>query len=98
MPTAVLLMAYGSAPTNRQADIRGYLEHILQFYRQTSPTDEDVRHLAERYKAVGGSPLYAITKRVVKGVSRALEQRAPGAYRVYCAMKHSPPLDRKSVV
>ena len=90
-PTAVLLMAYGTAPTTSEGDVRAHLTHILQFYRRTDPTDEEVADLKMRYEAVSGSPLYDITARVVAATAGALEETAPGAFRVYSAMKHSPP-------
>lgn len=89
--TAVLLMAYGSAPSMDDHDIRAYLDHILLFYRRASATDEEVRHLKQRYEAVGGSPLYDVTRRVVAGVQQRLDDEAPGAFRAHLAMKHSPP-------
>jgi ferrochelatase len=89
--TAVLLMAYGSAPTTKKADVRAYLTHILQFYRRTNPTDDEIKHLQARYKAVGGSPLYDVTGRTVAAVQRALDLAFPDMYDVVMAMKHSPP-------
>jgi ferrochelatase len=85
-------MAYGTATSASEADVRSYLTHILQFYRETDPSDNDVRYLKARYEAVGGSPFYDITARIVSATGRALDSAAPGAFRVYSAMKHSPPL------
>lgn len=90
-PTPVLVMAYGSAPSLEEADVRAYLTHILQFYRQTDPTDDEVAELMVRYRAVGGSPLYALTEDLVERTQQALDRVAPGAFRVRLAMKHSPP-------
>ncbi len=89
--TAVLLMAYGSAPSASKADVRAYLTHILQFYRRTDPTDDEITHLQRRYKAVGGSPLYEVTGRTVTALQRALDLAFPDAFEVVMAMKHSPP-------
>lgn len=89
--TAVLLMAYGSAPSLDERDIRAYLTHILRFYRRASPSRKDVSRLRARYEAVGGSPLYDITARLVTATQRALDLALPGQFRVYMAMKHSPP-------
>lgn len=89
--TAVLLMAYGSAPSLDEQAIRAYLTHILRFYRRTAPSRKEVRHLRARYEAVGGSPLYDITARLVTATQRALDLAAPGEFRVFMAMKHSPP-------
>lgn len=90
-PIAVLLMAYGSPLTSDRAAVRAYLEHILQYYRRTSATDDEVDDLVARYRAVGGSPLYAITEQLVAGLDGALAARHRGRYLVRSAMKHSPP-------
>lgn len=84
-------MAYGSAPGADDGAVRDYLAHILRFYRRAAPTDAEVQHLKARYAAIGGSPLYAITQRIAARVQEALDQRVPGAFRVFTAMKHSPP-------
>lgn len=84
-------MAYGSVPSPTQEDVERYLTHILQYYRSASPKEEDVRHLQARYKAVGGSPLYDITARMVTATQRALDLAFPRQFRVTMAMKHSPP-------
>lgn len=84
-------MAYGTPPSTGDDDVRAYLTHILQHYRKAVPTDEEVADLRARYEAIGGSPLYAITARIVSGVQASLERRAPSGYRVYSAFKHSPP-------
>lgn len=90
-PVGVLLMAYGSPPSLDDEAVRAYLRHILQFYRRTDPTPEEVAHLQERYRAIGGSPLYAITERIAAALQHALDLSHPGRFRVYWAMKHSPP-------
>lgn len=87
----VLVMAYGSPPSMDDAAVHAYLRHILQFYRRTDPDPEAVVELRERYRAIGGSPLYAITERLAVGLQDALDRAAPGRFRVYWAMKHSPP-------
>jgi ferrochelatase len=84
-------MAYGSAPSLDEESVRTYLTHILQFYRRASPTEDEVRHLRERYRAVGGSPLYDITARLVTATQRALDLAFPREFRVFMGMKHSPP-------
>jgi ferrochelatase len=84
-------MAYGSAQSLDEESVRAYLTHILQFYRHAVPTDDEVRNLRERYQAVGGSPLYDITARIITATQRALDLAAPGAFRVFMAMKHSSP-------
>ncbi|GBC84492.1 Ferrochelatase [bacterium HR11] len=90
-PVGVLVMAYGSPPSMDDEAIYAYLRHILQFYRRTDPDPEAVAHLKERYRAIGGSPLYGITERLAAGLQQALERASPGRFRVYWAMKHSPP-------
>lgn len=87
----VLLMAYGSPPSMDDEAVYAYLRHILQFYRRTDPDPQAVAHLKERYQAIGGSPLYGITERLVAGLQHALDEAFPGHFRVYWAMKHSPP-------
>lgn len=84
-------MAYGSAPSMEDRDIRAYLEHIFRFYRNASATDEHVRDLRRRYEAAGGSRLYDVSRRIVAGVQQRLDQAMPRAFRVHLAMKHSPP-------
>lgn len=84
-------MAYGSAPSLAERDVRQYLTHILQFYRKSDPADGEVEDLTARYEAVGGSPLYEVTERLVAATQAVLDREEPGAYRVRLAMKHSPP-------
>ena len=88
----VLIMAYGSAPSLDDQAISDYLRHILQYYRKTEPTEEECRHLKERYQAVGGSPLYRITGNISQAIQKTLDQRFPERFQVYWGMKHSPPL------
>ena len=90
-PVGVLIMAYGSAPTLDDQAISDYLRHILQYYRKTEPTQEECRHLKERYQAVGGSPLYSVTENIAEALQNTLDQRFPEGFQVYWAMKHSPP-------
>jgi len=85
-------MAYGSAPSLDDQAISDYLRHILQYYRKTEPTEEECRHLKERYQAIGGSPLYHITENISQALQNTLDQRFPERFRVYWGMKHSPPL------
>ncbi len=59
-PVGVLIMAYGSAPSLYDQAISDYLRHILQYYSKAEPTEEECRHLKERYHAVVCSPLYRI--------------------------------------
>jgi protoporphyrin/coproporphyrin ferrochelatase len=83
----VLLMAYGT-PRSLD-DVEGYFTHIR---RGRKPSEEEVKELKERYREIGGaSPLYEITEAQAKGLQEALDRKAPGRFRVYLAMKHSPP-------
>lgn len=83
----VLLMAYG---TPRSLDeVEAYFTHIR---RGRKPSAEEVEELKERYREIGGvSPLYEITEAQAKGLQDALDRKAPGRFKVYLAMKHSPP-------
>jgi ferrochelatase len=81
VPTAVILMAYGS-PT-RPEDVPAYLADI-RGGRPVSP--EAVAELAERYRRIGGtSPLNEMTER-----QRAALERELGVP-VYVGMKHWTP-------
>ncbi len=84
-------MAYGTALSLDDADIRAFLRHILQFYRDTDPTDEEVENLRHRLEAAGGSPLYEITERIARAVQYRLDAASPDGFVVRTAMKHSPP-------
>ena len=66
--TAVLLMAYGSAPSPDEAAVRAYLDNILGDYRGATATDSDVVGLKARYEAIGGSPLYEVTAKVAQAL------------------------------
>ncbi len=93
----VLVMAYGSPRSLNHEDVATYLRHITQHYRKAEPDAEAVRHLKERYQAIGGSPLYAITERIAAALERALDSASPARFRVYTAMKHSPPFIEEAV-
>ena len=90
--TAVLLSAYGSAPSMNDKDIYEYLRHIVQYYRKTDPEPEAFEELRARFEAVGGSPLYEIAGRIRDGLQQGLDVALPGRFDVHLAMKHSPPL------
>lgn len=78
--TGVLCMAYGSPRT--EADVEAYLTHI-RGGRQPSP--QALEELRGRYRAIGGSPLEAITKRQAAALGNRL------ALPVFAGMKHSRP-------
>lgn len=90
---AVLVMAYGT-PRSR--------EEILPYYtdirRGRPPTDELLAELTGRYEAIGGlSPLAHLTDAQCAGVQRALDDLAPGRYRVYLGLKHARPFIEDAV-
>lgn len=86
-PTAVLLLAYGTPDT--PDDVAAYFRHIRG---GREPSAEAVARLRQRYELVGGrTPLLAITNDTAHALQQALDQRAPGAYRTYVAMKHWHP-------
>ncbi len=94
--TPVLLMAYGSAPTNTEESVRTYLDDILGHYRGATATDAEVADLKARYEAIGGSPLYDVTGRVARALQNALD-RGPEVFDVRVAMRHSPPFIEDAV-
>lgn len=84
--TGILLMAYGSP--RGPDDLDAYYTHIR---RGRPPTPEQLAELAERYRAIGWSPLHEVTGRQANALQRRLSADAPGRWRVYVGMKHSPP-------
>ncbi len=94
--TPVLLMAYGSAPTNTEEAIRTYLDDVLGHYRGATATDAEVADLKARYEAIGGSPLYDVTGRVARALQNALD-RGQEVFDVRVAMRHSPPFIEDAV-
>jgi ferrochelatase len=82
----VLIMAYGT-PSGPE-DLQAYYTHIR---RGRPPSRELLDELAARYRAIGWSPLNAITRRQAHGVQARLEAVAPGQYRTYVGMKHAAP-------
>lgn len=85
-------MAYG---TPRSIDeVAPYFTDIRGGRR---PSDEDLRNLEERYRAVGGrTPLVEITEQQAKGVERLLRD-AGVAVRTYVGMKHWHPFIREAI-
>jgi len=94
--TPVLLMAYGSTPTNTEEAIRTYLDDVLGHYRGATATDAEVADLKARYEAIGGSPLYDVTGRVARALQNALD-RGQEVFDVRVAMRHSPPFIEDAV-
>jgi len=76
----VLCMAYGSPEGD--AGIEPYFTHIRG---GRAPSPEALEHLRDRYRAIGGSPLTAIT--LAQAEALAGELGVP----VYVGMKHAPP-------
>lgn len=86
-PTAVLLMAYGTPRS--PAEIEPYYTDIR---RGRPPTPELLAELVARYDAIGGiSPLARLTEAQRDALQGALDQRAPGRYRVVLGLKHAEP-------
>src|SRR5262245_13160104 len=73
-------MAYGSPRT--EADVEAYFTHIRGGRR---PSPEALDELRARYRAIGGSPLDAITRRQAAALGERLGLPA------FVGMKHSPP-------
>jgi protoporphyrin/coproporphyrin ferrochelatase len=79
-PTGVLCMAYGSPST--EADIEAYYTHIRGGRK---PSAEALEELTARYRAIGSSPLTAITRSQAAALGERL--RLP----TFVGMKHAPP-------
>jgi ferrochelatase len=80
-------MAYGSP-----AEASDILRYYTDIRRGRPPTDEQLADLTRRYEAIGGlSPLLERTEAQRRAVQAALDQRAPGQYRVALGLKHSDP-------
>jgi ferrochelatase len=76
----VLCMAYGSPPT--EADIEAYYTHIRGGRK---PSPESLEELKGRYRAIGGSPLTAITRAQAGAIGTRLGLPA------FVGMKHASP-------
>jgi protoporphyrin/coproporphyrin ferrochelatase len=77
---AVLAMAYGSPEGD--AGIEPYFTHIRG---GRPPSPQALEHLRERYSAIGGSPLTAITRAQSEALAREL------GVPVFMGMKHAAP-------
>jgi protoporphyrin/coproporphyrin ferrochelatase len=77
---AVLCMAYGSPEGD--AAIEPYFTHIRG---GRPPSPQALEHLRERYRAIGGSPLTAITRAQSEALAREL------GVPVFVGMKHAAP-------
>jgi ferrochelatase len=78
--TGVLCMAYGSP--SGEDDIEAYYTHIRGGRK---PTPEALDELKSRYRAIGGSPLTAITRAQAKAIGDRLGMPA------FVGMKHAAP-------
>ena len=78
--TAILCMAYGSPGS--EAEIEPYYTHIRG---GRPPSEESLRELTERYRAIGRSPLSEITRAQAAALSARLEMPA------FVGFKHAPP-------
>jgi len=86
-PIGVLVMAYGTA--DGTGDIERYYTDIRG---GRAPSPEHLRELRDRYAAIGNRfPLLEITRAQASGIEAALNAGAPGRFRSYLGMKHSPP-------
>jgi len=80
-------MAYGTPAS--PADVEAYYTHIR---RGRSPTAEQLADLTRRYDALGGtSSMAQRTLAQVEAVTAAVEERAPGRFRVVLGQKHAAP-------
>ncbi len=89
----VVVMAYGTPAT--PGDVEAYYTHIRRGRR---PTAEQLADLVRRYDAIGGtSPLAERTEAQRAGIAAALEERAPGRWRVVLGQKHAAPFIEDAV-
>ena len=88
-PLGVLLMAYGTPKSPERQDVAAYYTHIRH---GRAPSSEQLDDLVGRYRAIGGSPLFAITAGQRDGLQALLDDRhGAGSLRVYLGLKHAPP-------
>lgn len=87
MTIGVVAMAYGTPAT--PDDVEPYYTHIR---RGRPPSAEQLADLQRRYDALGGtSTMAARTAAQVDAIAAALEERAPGRFRVVLGQKHAAP-------
>jgi len=79
--TGIVAMAYGSP--DGEDEIEAYYTHIRG---GSAPSPEALAELRERYRAIGGSPLTAITRAQARALADRLEMP------VFAGMKHAAPL------
>jgi len=89
----VVVMAYGTPA--RPEDVEAYYTHIR---RGRPPEPAQLADLQRRYDALGGvSPLAQRTEAQRAAIAAALDDRAPGAYRVVLGQKHAAPFIEDAV-
>ncbi len=86
-PIGVLLMAYGSPASPEQIE-----EYYTDIRRGRPPSAEQLADLTRRYEAIGGlSPLAERSEAQRARLAAALDELAPGRYRVGLGTKHATP-------
>lgn len=90
----LLVMAYGTP--YKEEDIERYYTHIR---RGRKPSDEQLKDLQDRYKAIGGiSPLAKITEDQAKGLEAHLnEVQDDIEFKLYIGLKHIEPFVEDAV-
>ena len=90
----LLVMAYGTP--YKEEDIERYYTHIR---RGRKPSDEQLKDLQDRYKAIGGiSPLAKITEDQAKGLEAHLNKVQDDIeFKLYIGLKHIEPFVEDAV-
>ncbi|PFG11896.1 ferrochelatase [Bacillus sp. es.036] len=90
----LLVMAYGTP--YKEEDIERYYTHIR---RGRKPSDEQLKDLQDRYKAIGGiSPLAKITEDQAKGLEAHLNKvQDEIEFKLYIGLKHIEPFVEDAV-
>jgi ferrochelatase len=89
----VVTMAYGTP--GGPGEVEAFYTDVR---RGRAPSAEQLAALQARYAAIGGtSPLAERTRAQVAALQRALDSRAPGAYRAVLGNKHSAPRIEQAV-
>lgn len=90
----LLVMAYGTP--YKEEDIERYYTHIR---RGRKPSDEQLKDLQDRYKAIGGiSPLAKITEDQAKGLEAHLNEiQDEIEFKLYIGLKHIEPFVEDAV-
>ncbi|MGE3620237.1 MAG: ferrochelatase [Acidimicrobiia bacterium] len=93
MTVGVVAMAYGTPAS--PDDVEAYYTHIR---RGRPPSAEQLAEVAGRYRAIGGtSPLAERTRDQAARLQGALDERAPGRFRVVLGFKHAAPFVEDAV-